>query len=100
MLINIIFFIISLILSGIILNHNCDCNDDKDKPFDIFQIWFIFIFSLFFIDLWEVLSFLGLGLLSFVCKETIKLIFKRKKKNIKITKEDCNCKDAYKRFLG
>lgn len=98
MIFKIIFFILTIIATGIIVNHNCDCNDDKDKPFDVIQIWFVFILSLFFIDLRSILLFILIILLSVIFKETIKFVFKRKKK-IKIVKEDCNCKDAYKRFL-
>lgn len=98
MIYKIIFFILTLIATGIIINHNCDCNDDKDKPFDVIQIWFVFLLSLFFVDLKSILLFILIILLSVIFKETIKFVFKRKKK-IKITKEDCNCKDAYKRFL-
>ena len=98
MIYKIIFLILTLIATGIIINHNCNCNDDKDKPFDIVQIWFVFILSLFFIDLRSILLFILIILLSVIFKETIKFVFKRKKK-IKIIKEDCDCKDAYKRFL-
>ena len=98
MIYKIIFLILTLIATGIIINHNCDCNDDKDKPFDIIQIWFVFLLSLLFVDLKSILLFILIILLSVIFKETIKFVFKRKKK-IKITKEDCNCKDAYKRFL-
>lgn len=94
----ILFFIIALVVSGIILNHNCNCNEDKDKPFDIIQIWIVYFLSLFFVDLKSVILFISFILLSFVLKEILKLIV-RKKKKIKITKEDCGCKNAYKRFL-
>lgn len=99
MIFKIIFFILTLIATGIIVNHNCDCNEDKDKPFDVIQIWFVFIFSIWLVDLKSILYFVGIVILSVIFKESVKLIFKRKKKNIKITTEDCNCKDAYKRFL-
>lgn len=98
MIFKVIFLILTLIVTGIIINHNCDCNDDKDKPFDVIQIWFVFILSIFFVDLKSILLFILIILLSVIFKEIIKFVFKRKKK-IKIIKEDCNCKDAYKRFL-
>lgn len=98
MIYKIIFFILTLIATGIIVNHNCDCNEDKDKPYDVIQIWFVFLLSIFFVDLKSILMFILIILLSFIFKETIKFVFKRKKK-IKIIKEDCDCKDAYKRFL-
>lgn len=98
MIFKIIFLILTLIATGIIVNHNCDCNDDKDKPFDVIQIWFVFLLSILFVDLKSILLFILIILLSVIFKETIKFIFKRKKK-IKFTKEDCDCKNAYKRFL-
>lgn len=99
MIYQIIFFILVLIATGIIVNHNCNCNEDKDKYFDVIQIWFVFIFSLFFVDLKSILIFICIIILSVIFKEVIKIIFRKKKKSIKITKEDCDCKDAYKRFF-
>lgn len=100
MMYKIIFFIAILIATGIILNSNCNCNEDKDKPYDIIQLWIIYLLCFLFVNLKHVILFILIIFVSFIIKEILKFILSfKKKKKINITKEDCDCKNAYKRFF-
>lgn len=97
----VIFTVFLFIAIGIILNNKCDCNEDKERPFDIIQLLIIYIIGIVWLDIKSIILFCLTILVSFIIKECLKQfinLFKKKKK-IKITKEDCDCKNAYKRFL-
>lgn len=95
----VIFTIFLIISIGIILNNKCDCNEDKERPFDVIQLLIIYIIGIVWLDIKSIILFCLTILVSFAIKECLKQLFLYRKKKIKITKNDCDCKNSYKRFL-
>lgn len=93
-----IFTICIIIFIYNIISDSCDCNEKEEKIYNIIQLLTIYVLSILFINLSEILLFGLMIFLSFIIKYIIMMIFESKP--VEKIKEKCSfCSNAYKRFF-
>ena len=93
----IVFTLIFIIFLYNILKQTCECNEEKEKYYDAFQIIVVYLLSIKFIKIKEILLFIIIVISSLILKYALHLLLSHNKKIIK----KCSfCTNAYKRFFN